>query len=240
MIKMIKEDNLLEFKSNPNKILKEVITDKRTLEEAFDLEKVIFDTNVPCEDFKLDMSEEKPGLSDFENVKRVHKHMASLSESMAADERIWVAYSLSVFSDYMAYRWKTSTGEDVLNRYFFNYTAKRSLFRNGISRLWWIGRMTYDEKNLGNEYEVTEFICKKQDNINLLLDIGFGNSRELLLPICRAIIDYENKGIEIDRQSVRRISEYFNTLGGAYLVDAFSYDEIYNKTYNLIKRIISE
>ena len=176
MIKYISEDSLLEIKSNVQTLYNEVIDGKKkTLEEAFGDDRIIRDTNIAGDDFDLDMSFEKPEQSDLENVKRVHKHMSALSESQASDERIWAAYTLSVFQKYMEYRWKPDSDVAMMNRYFFSYSPKRSLFRNGIARLWWIGHLTYDEKRT-NKFELTEYICKKQDNINLLLDINFGNN----------------------------------------------------------------
>lgn len=98
MIKFISEDALLEIKNNRSPLYSNVITSKKqTLEEAFHDDRIIRDTSVPADEFQLDMSAEKQELTDFENVKRVHKNMRNLSESQASDERIWAAYSLSVF-----------------------------------------------------------------------------------------------------------------------------------------------
>ena len=101
MIKFISEDGLLEIKNNRSLLYSNVIASKKqTLEEAFHNDRIIRDTSVPVDEFQLDMSAEKPELTDFENVKRVHKNMRALSESQASDERIWAAYTLSVFADY--------------------------------------------------------------------------------------------------------------------------------------------
>jgi hypothetical protein len=238
MIKFINEDVLLEIKSNRQLLYHNVIASKKqTLEEAFHNDKIIRDTSAPGDDFVLDMSHEKPELTDFENVKRVHKNMRSLSESQASDERIWAAYTLSVFADYMRYRWNPDSEIAMMNRYFFSYSPKRSLFRNGIARLWWIGHLTYDATRPGDKYELTEYVCRKQDNINLLLDINFGNNPAIVSAVIQALIDAEKGGMTIDRDKIRKISEYINTLGGLYLVDAFSYDMIYDKCTAKLKKM---
>ena len=241
MIKFINEDMLLEIKNNRSLLYSNVISSKKqTLEEAFHNDRIIRDTSVPADEFQLDMSSDKPELTDFENVKRVYKNMQALSESQASDERIWTAYTLSVFVDYMRYRWPPESETAMMNRYFFSYSPKRSLFRNGISRLWWIGHLTYDTSRPGDKYGLTEYVCRRQDNINLLLDINFGNNPAIVRAVIQSLIDAEKSGMEIDREMTRQLSEYINTLGGVYLVDAFSYDMIYDKCMEKLKRLSSK
>lgn len=240
MIKFISEDALLEIKNNRSLLYHNVVAAKKqTLEEAFHNDSIIRDTSVPADDFTLDMSLEKPELTDLENVKRVYKNMRALSESQASDERIWAAYTLSVFSDYMRYRWYPDSETAMMNRYFFSYSPKRSLFRNGIARLWWIGHLTYDANRPGDKYELTEYVCRKQDNINLLLDINFGNNPEIVRAVIQSLIDAEKSGTSVDREMIRLLSEYINTLGGVYLVDAFSHDIIYEKCTEKLKKLSS-
>ena len=80
----------------------------------------------------------------------------------------------------MKYRWDCKNGSEMLNRYFFNYSSNRSLFRNGISRLWWIGRVTYDEKRT-----------------DIVQTIEFGNP-EKLVKYCQGI----QMGSPIDSSSI--------------------------------------
>lgn len=241
MIKFISEDALLEIKNNRSLLYSNVISSKKqTLEEAFHDDRIIQDTSVPADEFQLDMSADKPELTDFENIKRVHKNMQALSESQASDERIWAAYTLSIFADYMRYRWCPESETAMMNRYFFSYSPKRSLFRNGIARLWWIGHLTYDANRPGDKYELTEYVCRKQDNINLLLDINFGNNPTIVRAAIQSLIDAEKSGMTVDREKIRQLSEYINTLGGVYLVDAFSYGMIYDKCTEKLKRMSSK
>ena len=241
MIKFIGEDALLEIKNNRSLLFNNVVNSKKqTLEEAFHNDRIIKDTSVLADEFQLDMSSDKPELTDLENVKRVHKNMRALTESQASDERIWTAYTLSIFADYMRYRWHPESETAMMNRYFFSYSAKRSLFRNGIARLWWIGHLTYDANRAGDKYELTEYVCRKQDNINLLLDINFGNNPNIVKATIQALIDAEKAGMKVERETIRHLSEYINTLGGVYLVDAFSYDMIYDKCREKLNRMSSK
>ena len=234
MVKFISEDALLEIKNNKAVLFKDVISGKKTLQEAFNSEKIVRETNIPSDDFVLDMSADKPEATDVENIKRVHKYMSALSESQASDERIWSAYTLSVFADYMRYRWPAESEAAMMNHYFFSYSPKRSLFRNGIARLWWIGHLTYDASREDNRFALTEYVCSKQDHINLLLDINFGNNPSIVRAVIKALMDAESEGATVDREVVRKASEYINILGGTYLVDALSFDTVYTKTKAVI------
>lgn len=239
MVKFVSEEALLEIKNNKSVLFKDVISGKKTLQEAFNSEKVVRETNIPADDFELDMSSDKPEATDVENIKRVHKYMSALSESQASDERIWSAYTLSVFADYMRYRWPAESETAMMNHYFFSYSPKRSLFRNGIARLWWIGHLTYDASREDNKFALTEYVCSKQDHINLLLDINFGNNPNIVRAVIKALMDSEAEGINVDRETVRKASEYINILGGTYLVDALPFDTVYSKTKDVIKKFSS-
>lgn len=94
--------------------------------------------------------------------------------------------------------------------------------------MWWIGYHTYDSKRT-NPYELTEFICRDQDYINNLLDIGFASNATITKAVISALLDAEKNGKTINRDLVRTISQYVNMLGGIYILDCLSYEEIYSK-----------
>lgn len=238
-IKYITEDGILALKNNANIIYSEVIKKKsKTINEVLNDKSMIKLTPFDIDDFVLDMSQPKgkENLTDCENIQRVYNHMKHLSESQASDERLWVAFTLMYQIDYMRYRWSVSSSNDMLNKYFFNYSAQRSLFRNGISRLWWIGRLTYDE-NRKDPYELTKFLCRDQDYIESICSRNIFNNRKILKSTIDAILKAEKDGIKIDRAVIRDISKYLNLLSGIYLVDLLSYEEIYEKIYNKLSSI---
>ena len=232
-INFITEEGLLAAKSNYPTIFKEIIKKKSTdLPTLMNDSSIIRDSSIEVEDFSFDMSQDNPVATDIENIRRVYNHMKGLSESRASDERIWVAFTLHQGLDYMRYRWMPKDDGDKFDRFFFknsrNGHSKRPLFRNGIARLWWIGYHTYDPKRT-NPYELTEFVCRDQDYINNLLDIGFASNATISKAVLGALLDAEKNGVTINRDLVRAISQYVNLLGGIYILDCLSYDEIYSK-----------
>lgn len=230
-IKYITEDSLLMLRNHSRLIYEDIVKSKNyTILELLKDENLIKETPYEINDFKLVTSQEKgkESLTDGENVQIIYNNMMHLSDSQASDERIWVAYTLHEQLSYMKYRWKSVNERTMLNRYFFNYHIQRSLFRNGISRLWWIGRMTYD-KTAEDPYELTKFICKNQDFIESIFGRNIFNNSTIQRATLRAIYDADKRGTKIDRLLIRGISKYLNLLGGAYLIDMFDYNEIYER-----------
>ena len=90
------------------------------------------------------------------------------------------------------------------------------------------------------EANYTEYVCRKQDNINLLLDINFGNNHDIVRATIQSLIDAEKAGVAVDREMIRLLSEYINTLGGVYLIDAFSYDTVYKKCTEKIQKLANK
>lgn len=237
-IKYITEEGILTLRNN-NKIIFEGIMlekDKSILELMKD-DNLIKETSYEINDFILSTSQDKgkEALTDGENVQIVYNNMMHLSDSQASDERIWVAYTLREQLNYMKYRWPAKNAKGMLNRYFFNYGKQRSLFRNGMSRLWWIGRLTYD-KSADDPYELTKIICKHQDFIENIMGRNVFNNPTILRATLRAINDANKQGIKTNRYCIRGIAEYLNLLGGTYLIDIFTYDEIYEKVANWISK----
>ena len=230
-INYVTEDDLNTIKKNlPNIFNKVIIGKECTISELFNDASFIKKSSMAVEDFKLDMSQPvgKESFTDTENVKRVYNHMRFLSDSQASDERIWAAYTFDRFLDYMRYRWPAERPEDLENRYLFGYSVQRSLFRNGISRLWWIGRFTFDS-NREDPYELTSFLCRNQDYIENICGRNIFNNPAVGHAAISALLDAEKAGIAISREIVREIGKYINLLSGTYLLDALEPDDIYRR-----------
>ena len=110
----------------------------------------------------------------------------------------------------MKYRWKPFSSKDVLNRYFFNYSKNRSLFRNGMARLWWIGRVTYDERR-SDPFELTKFLCNHQDFIETICGRSTFNNPVVQKATLNALYDVlkdNNDVMNLDMDSFEELSEY--------------------------------
>ncbi len=188
-------------------------------------------TEVP--DIELDMSNEKPFLTEAENAKRIYSNLKFLSDSQASDERLWAGLCFGPFWKYVKYRWEIDnkcTVPNVVQHFMFGYGARRSLTRNAISRLWWIGRLTYDETQT-DPWILSRFVCENADNIMHILERNTSNNPQIIRPFLKAIIDARDAGMEINTDTVGELSKYLNLLGGIYILDCLPEKKIYDKTY---------
>lgn len=186
---------------------------------------------VEIPDFSLDMTEEKPILTEAENVKRVYSNLSFLSDSQASDERLWSGLCLGPFWSYVKYRWdidKKCTVSNIQQHFFFGFGARRSLTRNALSRLWWIGRLTYDEKR-PDPWELTNFVCENSSYITDILERNTSNNPTIIRPFLSAIIEAKTQGLTINKIIVSELSKYLNLLGGIYILDCLPEQRIHDK-----------
>ncbi len=189
------------------------------------------ETKFEIPDFKLDMSEDKEELTDAENAQRIYDNLKFLSESQASDERLWAGLCIGNFWDYTQYRWrikKKCTPDSIKQHYMFAYGARRSLIRNAIARLWWIGRLTYDE-NRSDKYELTKFVCEHNDHIMHILERNTSNNPMIIQAFIDGILAARKEGLNINTDTVGALSGYLNLLGGVYILDCLPRERITEK-----------
>jgi hypothetical protein len=227
----LEEDGMLSLKSNLPQITKKfALSDNEWIQEFLGYTP-FRESKFAVEDFSLDMSQDKPFLTEFENVCRVHKRLNFLSDSQASDERLWSGLCLSSFWTYTQYRWEIRekcTINNIEQHFFFGFGARRSLTRNAISRLWWIGRLTFDEER-DDHYELTKFVCENSDYIMHILERNTSNNPTIVKAFISALIDARNEGIPINTDTVGELSRYLNLLGGTYILDCLPRQIIYEK-----------
>lgn len=197
-------------------------------------------TEIP--DFTLDMSSDKPFLTEAENVKRVYGNLRFLSDSQASDERLWAGLCLGPFWEYVKYRWeinKKCTEANIKQHFLFGFGARRSLTRNALSRLWWIGRLTYDDSNPVDPWHLTKFVCESSDYIMHILERNTSNNATIVRPFLKAIIAGRDQGLPIDTNVVGELAKYLNLLGGIYILDCLPEQRIYDKILTKAQEICS-
>lgn len=227
----IEDDSLFALKSNLDQIYTKFTSpDAEWIIQYFGRSPFI-ETKYSAEDFCLDMSQEKPFLTEFENVQRVYNSLNFLSASQASDERLWASLCMNRFLKYTQYRWniiEKNTVENVRDHFFFGQSARRSLMRNAIARLWWIGRLTYDPLRK-DPYELTRFVCEHADYILHILERNTSNSPIITKAFISALLVAREEGYLINTDTVGELSKYLNLLGGIYILDCLPESKIYDK-----------
>lgn len=187
-------------------------------------------------DFSLSASSNNPSDEDLENIKTIYTNMKSLTDSQAADERLWAGMCHDIFWDYMKKRWPLEKASDkekfIKNHYFFGHGSARSLQTNALARLWWIGRLSYDA-TLDNPFELTEFLARDLNAFTFtLFGTNISNNPRILKCLIKTIMKYEKEhGIVLNRNEFSRIPVVLNYLGGTLLLDSLS-DELIAQNIN--------
>lgn len=245
-IKFLKEYSLEFLKENINSNISHYSDkDNSWISEVLEGEEVFLDFKEEIDDFELDMSEKDPAKTDLENIKRVYLGMKNLTQSQAVDERLWTGLAHDKFWSYMQYRWKidienNNERDKIYTRYFYKYGKRRSVVFHGIARLWWVGRLTYDE-SLENPFEITEYMVNDLSTKNLyLISSTFTCNDDIRMGMFKSILHFERKGIRIGRGRFNKLMKKLNLIGGVYLLDFFTEDEIKYKCINYLNEIIND
>ncbi len=187
------------------------------------------------DDFTLSIDERKPASSDIFNIKLLYTKMKNLNDSFATDERLWAGLTHTVFYDYMQKRWpRNADSKQILHHYFFKLGKPRSYLLNSISRLWWYGKLCYDQ-GFDDEWSVLNYISHDLNGYGYTF---FGSSwpndertRHLFM---KAIFKCEEDGIVIKRTLFNEALQYTNCLCGIYIVSVCDEDFVISNIYNYI------
>lgn len=189
-----------------------------------------------ADDIKLIMGNNAE--NDSENAIRMHEALkGKLNPVLATDRRFWIAMTHTVFYPYMRSRWEVENklndkgvNGTITDRYFMD----RGLFRNGISRLYWIPELTYDE-SLEDPYEYTKFLIENQDLVNQVDGRSFCRNRIALRACLKVLM---NAG-DLTRSQKRQYFENLVKKGGVTVLDALPYDLLETTCQDILEKVLN-
>ena len=173
-------------------------------------------------------------LFDFENTKIIYEAFKDIPLSVAIDERFWSYLTHVTFWEYMRKRWPVENGKKspdgpigyLREHYFFMPNKDRALIRNGISRLWWYGYLTYDDTR-DNPFELTEALLEKLDIAQQLLERSYSRNQIITRTILSLLVEKKIAGESFSiRQKFRALVMHLNALGGVTILDALNESDI--------------
>jgi hypothetical protein len=165
--------------------------------------------------------------SDAEASQLIFQWLGKLTPVQAADERLWVLLTHRMFATYVHKRWgkglerATQPEALVVDRWFFRGTGVATFVRNGISRLWWFGHLTYDNQRT-NPFELTDVLLSLQDIQVAFLERSLGRCK----PLLRVVLETIQKNQDDLRKTpkigdvIQEWAKEIRLYGGAYLLDA--------------------
>lgn len=232
-IKRLKDEVLatLKFKNNYEDIIKNIresnsecwVNDYYNA-EAFE------ETPLEVDFQELKMDKEKAIETDFENAKILFETFSKFSDAETCRESFWMGLTFGKYFDYMKYRWPLEKENSYKVHWIFPYDSKRSLFFNGLSRLFWFVKFTYDE-SLDDPYEITKFCFQDVNTFNELVYRSYSNSKKVRLALLKALKAYKENFGKLGMDIIRYGAQCVSFLGGAYLLDVFSEEELKEKIY---------
>lgn len=231
-LKFISDVTLMDLRTNFQEYKKHYYEwNEDWFSKYFGVEGSVLESKIEFEmpEFNYD---EDYAVSDRENVKIVYESLKDLTPSQATQERVWAGLSHLQFRDYTYYRLK----EDIKKKndrridsfLFFSHGTKRSLFVHGISRLWWVGYMTYDENNPENPYWLTDFFTESDFSARatIFFSSNFTSNRNITKGILQALVKLKEHGVSIKRQHFVEANKYLNVVGAVTILDMLSTEEI--------------
>ena len=158
--------------------------------------------------------------NDIANIKIIHGALKDFSPRILTSEQIWVYLTHKTFYDYMVSRWDPMKAS-IKDRYFLSGSNTRTLSRNGISRLWFLGHLSYDS-NLENPYEITEMLMSKQDIMAEIVERPTISMNKIFFNALVKLI-YKK---DLTREAYRDLMIRCNRVSGISRFDTYNQDEM--------------
>jgi len=193
------------------------------------------ETGISCQLPDLVFTNKKSKAKDDEkNTILLHSSLRSLTRRQAASLSLWLWFTHFKYWGYMQKRWhgvKDKNSDDLRNyikaHYCFFSNSSRAFFRNGASRLWWYGEVSYEDTN---QYLNTSLMLEKLDITQNLVERSIGRvpaAMEAVFSILFKKKKYYSSGNKnAGRMRVRKLIKNLGWHGTKELLDVKTKDEI--------------
>ena len=178
---------------------------------------------------RLTVNEQLPFKTDAANALVVYKSLRTLTPHQASIERMWAYLCHFDCPRYVSARWlyRRSDNDELAAREVRNHffaTGNRGVIRdNGISRLWWLGRIAHDV-DPDSPGRFLALLLHRQDVRSALIERpSVSMNQRLLRSIYQVMREHwEDGGALFKRDAFRNWMISLNRRGGVILLDALS------------------
>lgn len=252
IIHFLKEDYLTALKANIAGNIKHYSEPTNDwVYEFFDGENPFLEYKFQIDEFQFDteLNEERDqSKQDVENIIRVYSALKNLTDTQATDERLWAGLAHGDCWEYMQQRWnrRKESGNAVnltQSRYFFRTSdgGRRALFTNSLARLWWMGRLTYDDTRK-DPFELTRYMNDDFSTKSLVLfSSNYTSSPAVARGLLEALLILDREGFTYGKKSrdvYYQATRYLNIFGGTHILDYYTEDEIKDRVLNYMHNLI--
>lgn len=185
---------------------------------------------------------------DTENAINFYEKNKNLSTTLASSNHYWTTLAHTKYYKYMQTRWPVDEKmkpSNVAERYFFSATNQKSRARHGLTRLWWIAHLTYDDSNQEDPYYYTRVATEDQELYNLIMETKHiaQNKKALfaMLDVFLYIFQLQENG-EIGkfhkRNFYRDTMKQINLIGSVSVWDMLTKEEAKEKLINFVVKYL--
>ena len=179
-------------------------------------------------------SEVRPYETDATNAVVVYRALAGLTPHQASIERVWTYLCHCDCPQYVAWRWlarRPEKDEDAVRKVRNHFFAggNRALIRdNGLSRLWWLGKIAHDVDPEDPGRFLTILLHRQDVRSALIERPSVSMNQRVLKGIYRLMSEsWDNGGALFIREVFRSWMIALNRRGGVVLLDSLSEDELW-------------
>lgn len=178
---------------------------------------------------KLEVDMQRPSATDVSNAIAVYEALPGLTPHQASIERMWTYLCHCDCPKYVTNRWLGDRPDGdreavrkVLNHFFAK--GNRALIRdNGVSRLWWLGKIAYDVDPEDPRKFLTILLHRQDVRSALIERPAISMNRRVLGAIYEIMKNHwDNGGALFERQTFRGWMVALNRRGGVVLLDSLS------------------
>ena len=182
----------------------------------------------------LEIEEQDPASKDALNSLAVYGALESLSAHQASMERMWVWLCHNDCPEYVRARWlkdRPTNEQDAVRRVVNHFFAKgnRGLIRdNGVSRLWWLGRVAHDAAP-DNPRKFLDILLHRQDVRSALIERPSVSMNRTVLRVVFGVMEefWDGDQSLFERERFRDWMVALNRRGGIVLLDAIPERALY-------------
>lgn len=172
---------------------------------------------------------------DGVNALVVYEALKELSPHQASIEKVWVYLCHYDCPDYVAKRWllkrnnkEVTRKKRVLDHFFVSNNTRAVIRDNGVSRLWWLGKIAHDVDPESPERFLDILLYRQAVRGDLLERPFLSRNLKLLSAIYVVLRDHwetEDKML-FKRTCFRNYLQSLNRRGGVVLLDSLSESEL--------------
>jgi len=196
---------------------------------------------------QLVTKDRQPYKTDVDNALLVYNALSSLTPHQASIERVWAYLCHCDCPEYVAKRWlikRPIKKEDAVRKvhnHFFAHGNRALIRDNGVSRLWWLGKIAHDS-DPENPRDFLTILLHRQDVRSALIERpSVSMNQRVLRGIYKVMkTHWEDGGALFKREPFRRWMIALNRRGGVVLLDALSEESLADLLQQEAKDALSE